>query len=66
MWKIAAQYYIKYKQLKDFNLLTWTLCYNFFHLNFFFSHLSLLINIQQNLVSWTPSKFSIELGYIWY
>ena len=66
MWKIAAQYYIKYKQLKDFNLLTWTLCYNFFHLNFFFSHLSLLINIQQNLVSWTPSKFSIKLGYIWH
>lgn len=66
MWKIAAQYYIKYKQLKDFNLLTWTLCYNFFNLNFFFSHLSLLINIQQNLVSWTPSKFFIKLGYIWY
>ena len=65
MWKIAAQYYIKYKQLKDFNLLTWTLCYNF-NLNFFFSHLSLLINIQQNLVSWTPSKFFIKLGYIWY
>ena len=66
MWKIAAQYYIKYQQLKDFNLLTWTLCYNFFNLNFFFSHLSLLINIQQNLVSWTPSKFFIKLGYIWY
>ena len=31
---------------------------------FFFSHLSLLINIQQNLVSWTPSKFFIDLGYI--
>ena len=33
---------------------------------FFFSHLSLLINIQQNVVSWTPSKFSIKLGYIWH